>query len=604
MFKKIFSKDFKIISFIVGTSISKPTLVLFIIGSIIMGFVEMLGILSVIPFISTVIDPNNIFENGYLYSLYKSFNFGSEFNFIIFLGIASFLTLMFSNIFITYMNWKVFQITRLQEHILSTKLLNKYLNNNYSFYLENNSSELEKNLLHEVTRVITDIFLPGIIALSKLSIIVFIVGVLLVADPILAISVFSVISFLYILTYYAVKENLTEISDKVADLLGEKFKIISEIFSGVREIKLDSYEEVFTNKYKGISSVYADQLARSLAIGTLPRYILEALAFGGIIIIVLILFVTLDDTSHIISLIALYALAGYRLLPAAQAIYFAVSKYKFGRPALLVVYNDLNNNSYVDDSYIPSDKLLKNNNFLELNDIAFSYKNSNEKSLFGINIDIKFSSLIGIIGPSGSGKSTLMDIVLGLLKPETGDLVYKGKIQDNFKSFKKSIGYVSQNVFISDDTIIRNIAFGIHDQEIDINKVHEAAKLANIHDHIISLPNKYDSFLGKGGSRLSGGQKQRIAIARVLYKEPKIIIFDEATSQLDVPTEKTILNSIKGLRDNITIILITHRVQILKDCDNIYVLREGKIDQAGKYSELIETNKLFQSFIDLKESNE
>ena len=591
--------DIKKIYYLINTTISKKTLIFFLLGSIIMGFVEMIGILSVIPFISTVIDSNIIFENIYLYKIYKFLNL-SELQFIVFLGALSFIMLILSNIYIAFMNWMIFKITRQQEHLLSTNLLKKYLDNNYTYYLEKNPSELEKNILHEVSRVVTDLFLPVIIAITRLSIIFFIATALFISDPTLAISVIFILFTLYIITYYLIKKNLTEISNRVVILLRDKYKIIGEIFSGIREIKLDSYEYFFTDKYRKISEEYASQLTMSLAIGALPRYILEALAFGGIIVIVLVLYLTIDDTSHIISLIALYAIAGYRLLPAAQSIYYAVSKYKFGRPALLSIYNDLTDISHINKSHSKlSRNLLSDDSVLMLEDISFAYNNTNDKAVLNLNLDLKRSNLIGIIGPSGSGKSTLMDIVLGLLVPETGNIIYKNNKDQTFENFKKSIGYVSQNVFISDDSIIKNIAFGIRDDLIDIDKVYTVAKLANIHEFIFSLPDKYNSILGKNGSRLSGGQKQRIAIARVLYKNPSIVIFDEATSQLDVPTEKLVFNSIKKVSDKITVIIITHRVQILNDCDEIHVISNGKVIQTDNYENLLKTNKLFQSFVNL-----
>ena len=591
--------DIKKIYYLINTTISKKTLIFFFLGSIIMGFVEMIGILSVIPFISTVIEPNNIFENIYLYNIYKFLNL-NELQFIVFLGALSFIMLILSNIYIAFMNWKIFKITRQQEHFLSTNLLKKYLDNNYTYYLEKNPSELEKNILHEVSRVVTDLFLPVIIAITRLSIIFFITTALFISDPTLAISVISILFTLYIITYYLIKKNLTEISNRVVILLRDKYKIIGEIFSGIREIKLDSYEYFFTDKYRKISEEYASQLTMSLAISALPRYILEALAFGGIIAIVLVLYLTIDDTSHIISLIALYAIAGYRLLPAVQSIYFAVSKYKFGRPALLSIYNDLTDISHINKSHSKlSRNLLSDDSVLMLEDISFAYNSTNDKAVSNLNLDLKKSNLIGIIGPSGSGKSTLMDIVLGLLMPETGNIIYKKNENQTFENFKKSIGYVSQNVFISDDSIIKNIAFGIHDDLIDMDKVYTVAKLANIHEFIFSLPDKYNSILGKNGSRLSGGQKQRIAIARVLYKNPSIVIFDEATSQLDVPTEKLVFNSIKKVSDKITVIIITHRVQILNDCDEIHVISNGKVIQTDNYENLLKTNKLFQSFVNL-----
>jgi len=298
---------------------------------------------------------------------------------------------------------------------------------------------------------------------------------------------------------------------------------------------------------------------------------------------------------NILPLIALYAFAGYRLLPAFQQIYGSITQLKFVSPSLDAIHNDIKNLapkiSQKDKKNIPL------NNAIELKNLHYQYPNTSRTTVKDININIPISSSVGIVGTTGSGKTTIIDIILGLLQPQKGSLEVDNIIIDknNCDAWQRSIGYVPQEIFITDDTLEANIAFGVDKNEINQDNIIQAAKIANIHDFVMKdLPQKYQTTVGERGVRLSGGERQRIGIARALYRDPKILILDEATSALDNLTEKLVMENIRNLGDKKTIIMIAHRLSTVRDCDIIFYLENGEIKDRGTYKQLIDTSEGFK----------
>jgi ABC-type multidrug transport system fused ATPase/permease subunit len=287
----------------------------------------------------------------------------------------------------------------------------------------------------------------------------------------------------------------------------------------------------------------------------------------------------------------LYALAAYKIIPSVQQIFFSVSRIKFSEQALNSLHKELDLTSNIkNDDTNKNSEYLDFNKSIKLENISFAYKND-KQILRNINLLIPSNSKIGIVGTTGGGKSTLVDIIMGLLNPNSGKILIDGKILDisNSQAWKKNIGYVPQQIYLSDNSIKNNIAFGVNDEDIDLEKIKYVSKLSNIDEYIEKLPNKYDTLVGERGVRLSGGEIQRIAIARAMYRQPKILILDEATSSVDNSTEKLIINAIENqITKNLTVIHIAHRLQSLKNCEKIYILDQGEIKQEGTYKTLFE----------------
>jgi ABC-type bacteriocin/lantibiotic exporter with double-glycine peptidase domain len=327
-----------------------------------------------------------------------------------------------------------------------------------------------------------------------------------------------------------------------------------------------------------------------------PRFALEAVGFGGVIIIILYLMKYSVNFNSIIPIIALYVFAGYRLLPAIQIIYASSSRLKFVGPALNAIYKEIEDTHQLDSIQIM--KTMEFNKEIVLKEIDYTYPGSSVKVLNNININIKTGNTIGIIGTTGSGKTTLVDLILGLLKCQTGSIQIDNQIinENNIKSWQNLIGYVPQNIYLLDDTIVANIAFGVPNKDVDQSKIERVSKIAKLHEFVVNeLPEKYLTKIGDRGIRLSGGQCQRIGIARALYDNPKLIIFDEATSALDNITESEVMSELNNLDKNITIILVAHRLATVKKCDVIYYLEKGEIKDFGNYQKLSENHVLFKN---------
>ena len=356
-------------------------------------------------------------------------------------------------------------------------------------------------------------------------------------------------------------------------------------------------EKIFIDRFSKPSKKIASNTALEAVINNIPRYVLEAITFGGILLIVLFLMYSGNEIRDILPILTLYVYAGYRLMPAIQQIYISLNNLRVVGPALNSLHKDLLNlSSKINNEKIETIKFTKS---MDLNHISFKYENNPKMTINEVTLQIKPFTTIGFVGSTGSGKTTMIDIILGLLKAHEGKLSVDGKIinRDNLRSWQRSIGYVPQQIFLSDDTISANVAFGIESGDIDQEKVEKVCKIANLHNFIIDeLPLQYKTTVGERGVRLSGGQRQRIGIARALYHRPQLLILDEATSSLDNVTENLIMESIYKLKKNITIIIIAHRLNTVKNCDKIFLFNKGKLEGQGTYDELIESSDQFKAF--------
>jgi ABC-type multidrug transport system fused ATPase/permease subunit len=375
---------------------------------------------------------------------------------------------------------------------------------------------------------------------------------------------------------------------------------VNEAFGATKEIKVGGLEQIYIKLFSNSAKVFSRNQSSSQVIAQLPRFILEALVFAGILLIVVYLMSQTGSFNSAIPTVSLYVFAGYRLMPALQQMYASLTSLSFVGPSVDKLTEDLKNlkpfNSNQDQS------ILSLNKKIILKNIYYNYPNASRTTLKDINLSIPANSIVGFVGPTGSGKTTVVDIILGLLEPQRGTLEVDGKIitQQNSRSWQRSIGYVPQQIFLSDDTIAANIAFGLELKDFNQKAVEDAAKVANIHNFVLEeLPKQYQTKIGERGVRLSGGQRQRIGIARALYHNPKVLVLDEATSALDNQTEKVIMDAINNLTKHVTIILIAHRLSTIKKCDQIFLLENGEIKNQGTYEELIIINKNFKKLTNI-----
>lgn len=562
---------------------------LLFVGIVIMGFLEVIGVAAVIPFIAVVISPELVFENIYLLQTYNLFNFQNVNNFTVFLGAALILTLLVSNGFQVFMTWCIAYFTNAQGSRLAVRLLKNYLMRPYSFFLDRNTSDLGNNILFEVHRVTRGVFMQSVIVLSKIIVVFFLFSVLIFVDPMIAFSAAIFLGSTYAIIFILVKNKLRNLGLATTKDNFALLKSGNEAMSGIKDIKLRGSENEFISRFSLPSINIANYTAKKTLISLLPRYLLEVVAFGGIVAIIITLLAINEGTvSSVIPVISLYLVASYRLMPAFQQIYIGFSAIKFDFPAFenLVKEFSIPNNENQNEVNGPP-VLFKEK--LQIDKLEFTYESSGIPVLNELDLTIYPKTTVGIVGLTGSGKTTLVDIILGLLTPKSG-VISSDDIEinsSNRSAWQKNIGYVPQSIFLIDDTIIANIAFGVTNHEISIERAIKAAKMANLHEFISTLPEQYKTVVGERGVRLSGGQRQRIGIARALYYNPEILVLDEATSSLDGITEEIIIDTITSLSHKITIIMIAHRLSTVKSCDVIHMMNNGKVVNSGTYEHLM-----------------
>ena len=568
------------------------------VAILIMALLQVVGIASIAPFMSLVADPDLIHTNEKLNWLYTTFNFSDETNFMIFVGFLVLAVFTFSNLFAMVTTWMLMRFSWMRNYTLSRRLLEHYLHMPYSFYLNRNSADLTKTVLAEVKEVISGVLVPGMKGLAKGIAALAIIMLLIVVEPVIAIVTALILGSFYAAVYALVRRKLTYIGQARLVANREQYQFASEALSGIKDIKLLGKEKVFLKRYGNAAKRYASYKATNEVINKMPNYLIEIVAFGGMLLIVLYLLITRGNLEQALPIIVIFAFASYRLLPAIREVFTDITKIRFYISALEEVHGDLQQERLRESSDRMKVPALPFRKTIELKDIHFRYPNMQEDVLHDLNLTIEANTSVAFVGATGSGKTTTVDLILGLLRPTQGEVRVDGVpvTEENIPNWQKNLGYVPQHIYLSDDTIASNIAFGIPDKQIDMVAVEQAARIANIHDFIVTeLPDGYKSRVGERGVRLSGGQRQRIGIARALYHNPDVLILDEATSALDGITEESVFRAVENVAKTKTAIMIAHRMSTIRDCDMIYLLEQGRIIAQGTYDELLERSSQFRT---------
>jgi len=583
------------------SSSEKKKLILLLISIMITGLLEATSISSVMPFMAVVANPDVVYTNVYVKNIYTFFDFQNIDYFLLFLGGVALLALLIGNIFTAFTIWMVLKFSNMQEHIIAERLLKKYLHKPYIYFVTNNTAELSKNIINEVSRVVTGVLVPGMQAFARAVIALCIVSLLFVVDPTLALTVTIVLGSIYSVFYYLIRKKLYRIGREVSSSSKDRFVAANEAFGGIKELKLLGKEAEFIRRFSGPSYRYALYNTESRIFSQIPKYAFETIAFGGILLIVLYLIAVKKDMEYVMPIIALYAFSGYRLMNALNVIFVGISECRYHFPALEILHEDLVHEKNLEYTGNKSANIVEVKKVIDLHDISFTYPKAQSPNISNLSVQIEAMQTIGIIGETGSGKTTLLDLILGLLKPDSGQMSVDGIIicKENVAAWQKKLGYVPQSIYLTDQSIAENIAFGVCSKKINMGDVERAAKVANIHDFIINeLPYQYHSLVGEKGIKLSGGQRQRIGIARALYHRPSVLVLDEATSALDGVTENAVMEAIQKLSHEMTIIIVAHRLSTVKACDCIYVLDKGQVIDSGEYKKLEQHSDYFRNLID------
>lgn len=550
-------------------------------------FLETIGVSLILPFVSIILDTNSIYENKWMYSIYKLLGMESADQFLILLCIGLMVLYVWKNIYLYFMYSVQYRFASNNKLQMSSRLFSIYLNKSYEYYLSKNASEIIRNINTDVANVFT-LLTTLLQMLTEFATAVGVFLVLLVMDLQMTVFVTALLAAGIMVMKYIFKpiQKLTGV--RVRNSEAEILRWLNQSVHGIKEIKVTESEAYFWKNYYRSGRVSAEATRKFNVVNTIPQLFIELIFMVGILSYILFLLADGKDVSTLVPQISTFAMAAIRLLPIANRLNRYMGTITYMTSSLENVRSELTSN--------PHGYIQKNADFREgkeesfcseklsgsisLHHIYFRYEQSNDWTLANVSLDIPIGCSVGIIGSSGSGKTTLIDLLLGLLKPSAGSIMADGvNIEDNMGAWLNRLGYVSQSMYLSEDTLRRNIAFGVEDDQIDETQMKKVIQAACLEEWVENLPDGMETKMGEFGSGMSGGQRQRVCIARALYFAPEILIMDEATSALDYETEQEVMENINRLKGKITLIIIAHRLRTVKECDQIYQVRNGEVRQ-------------------------
>lgn len=579
----------------------KKNFSLLAVAILFLGMTEVVGIASILPFMELIANPDAINESRMLKSIFEGMNFASQKEMLIYFGSLILLLLVITNVLAVFTIWLQYKYTWNITHRMSVQLLSNYLRKPYQYFLNNNSSDIKTYILGEVLSLTNGLILPLIEIVSRAFVAIVIFLLLLYVDVQISLIMFFGLGGVYLLIYLSRKNFLKRIGEFRIKYNISRFKSLDEMLSGIKTILVYQKVDFFFRRFEKSSKNFTEIHPKYNLVLAAPKYIIELLAFGGILAISIYLFVTSGNLQGMVPRLSLFAVSGYRLLPALQKIFAAGSKLRHNWPVLDKMYDDLIQIKNQKTQEPNAQKLIPFEESIKLSNLSYAYNNAQKNVIDQLNVEISKGSKVAFVGSTGSGKTTLVDLIVGLLTTTNGVIeVDDIKLdEERIAHWQSQIAYVPQEVFLFDDSVKSNITM-VDDQEINQEQLIKAAQMAEIHDFIVEkLLHGYDTEIGERGVRLSGGQRQRLGLARALYANPELLILDEATSALDRVTENDVMVSIQSLPSDLTTIIIAHRLSTVKHADCIYVLNEGKIVAFGNYDELIQSNDIFQSMVQL-----
>lgn len=480
--------------------------------------------------------------------------------------------------------------------LLSKRLLRTYLLSPYTFHLARNTAELLRNINSEVNQVFTGVLIPLMSLMSELLILV-LVGVLLFSvDPLSSGVALATIAGATGAYYGTIRRRIGTLGRRQQVNGAELIKWVNQSLGGIKETKVLGRETFFLDSYGRNVTEWVRAGSTLQMLNEFPRYLIETIAMCGMAVAVVVMVAAGRDLHTILPRMSLFAVAALRLMPSMNRMVGAATYLRYHRHAVDVVYRDVTD--VQPDARTSAEGGVELSAEIELRDVSYRYPAAAEASVRDVSLVIARGTSVGFVGASGAGKTTLIDVVLGLLKPTSGSVLVDGvNIETGIRHWQRHIGYIPQTIYLSDDTLRRNVAFGVDDADIDDAAVWRSIAAAQLAALVRSLPDGLDTFVGERGVRISGGQRQRVGIARALYHDPEVLVMDEATAALDHRTEREITDVLNELRGKKTMIIIAHRLSTVRGCDTLFVMADGQIVDEGRYEALAESSAMFQRMV-------
>lgn len=548
--------------------------VLILIGS----FMELLGVSVFLPFIQVMMEPERIQGEAYLRYFYDLLHFQSTDHFLIALGALICIVYLLKNTYLTVMQNAMLKFSYTTRMQLATKLLTTYMAEPYTFHLNRNISELQRSLQYD-TMQFMQLINSALQVLAEIAVVICLGVYLVYTSPTISVVILGLIVVCVGLFVMISKRYSQKIGAQNEAYNAQLYQWINQSLGGIKEVKVLNREKFFVDSYKDVYRKLIRGAKNNEMLAAIPKYILETVCIIGMIIAVIgkLLWGRRDMTAFMMQISA-FAVAAFRLLPSVGKINAYFNNIMYSLPSLDLIYKDLKEI----ENFVPEDTAKKDvelwhlESSIKLNEISYAYAGTDKNILENVNLTIHKGETVALIGSSGAGKTTLADVFLGLLIPQNGAILVDGKnIYENMDSWHHMLGYIPQTIYLSDDTIRNNVAFGIKEEDIDEKAVIEALKKAQLYDFVQTLDQGLETFVGDRGVRLSGGQRQRIGIARALYYDPEVLVLDEATSALDTETETAVMEAIDSLKGHKTMVIIAHRLSTIRNADSIYEVTNG-----------------------------
>ncbi len=562
-------------------------------------FLEVLGI-SVIPaFVVAVAEPDRILELNIVGDFLKSIGITSSESLVIYGAILLIVVYITKNVYLVFYQYLKKKFVANRGVYLQNRIFKAYLTAPYTFHLHRNSAETLRNVTAEVNKVINGTILPFMDVALKVTMFVFIIGTLMYLEPLITLATILLLGVCGYFFLRLTQEKTRDYGRKDRNARKSMNKVVLQGLGGFKDSRVLAREKMFLKQYDHYAKISRTASIFKAVVKSMPKPIIETLLVVGILTITLIMVWEGRTFTSIIAILTLFGAAAVKLMPIFNNVINDITTIGFSAPSVDAIFDDIhyleNEEKEFRKKILTETETLELKEKIEFENLSYHYPDSDEQAIRDVSLSIPKGHAVAFVGPSGAGKTTLVDVALGLLEPQKGRILIDGvDIQDNIRGWMKNIGYIPQSIYLLDDRISRNIAFGIPDDEVDQDKLWRAIRAAQLEELIDRLPHKEKTRVGERGVRLSGGQQQRIGIARALYNNPQVLIMDEATSALDNITEKFVIDAIENLRGDRTIIMIAHRLTTVRNCDTIYLMNEALITDQGSYDELLANSEEFR----------
>ena len=566
--------------------------VLLCIGLFVGALLELVGVSFITQLVTLISNPEKIHSNEIMQYCYDFFNMTSDRQFFLFVVIALIFVYLIKSLYLLWINYVQYTFVFNNQLRLSGRLIDCYLKKPYTYHLDNNSAEMVRNVMLDSERFF-QMLLSIFLTLSEILVSALLCVFLLIVDPVITISVVAILAVftgLYLILFKGKAKKYGK-TNQIYD--GKMHQSINQALGAVKDIKILHREKYFADSFLAYGKKKMTAVRNNNVLGQFPKYLIETVCIGTVLLVLVFKIYKGEDLNTMIPQLAAFAIAAFKLLPSVSKINNYANLIVFLKPSVDLIYRDIKDTEDMVNYEIADES----GNIIEINDdgsqnkdtcyvadkisinnIVYRYPHTDRDVLNGISFEIPLGKSIGFIGESGSGKSTLADVILGILTPTSGTVMYGNMdVHKHPLKWSKKLAYIPQSIFLCDDTIRNNVAFGIDEDKIDDEKVWKALREAQLEQFVKSQPDGLDSMVGERGVRISGGQRQRIGIARALYDNPEILVLDEATSALDTGTESAVMEAIDKLSGTMTLIIIAHRLTTIKNCDYVYKVENGNI---------------------------